>query len=149
MRLKVRRPTAKAGAFVGWPLRLLETLMYLRTARIVLAVVLTIALCDVGTRLSAAAEAANPVTTTAPTQIPGRDAILLGAAWYPEQWPEARGGEDLRLMEAAHLSVVRVAEFAWSTLEPAEGKFELDWLERAVALAAKHHVMVVLGTPTA
>ena len=42
-------------------------------------------------------------------------ALLLGAAWYPEQWPESRWDEDLRLMEAAHLHVVRVGEFAWST----------------------------------
>ena len=36
-----------------------------------------------------------------PTQIPGQDAILMGVAWYPEQWPESRWEEDLRLMEAA------------------------------------------------
>ena len=34
-------------------------------------------------------------------QIPGQNAILMGSAWYPEQWPEARWEEDLRLMEAA------------------------------------------------
>src|ERR1035438_6993236 len=32
-----------------------------------------------------------------------RPAILLGAAWYPEQWPESRWPEDLKLMEAAHM----------------------------------------------
>jgi len=52
-----------------------------------------------------------------------RPAILLGAAWYPEQWPESRWAEDLKLMEAAHIHVVRVAEFAWSRLEPQEGQF--------------------------
>jgi beta-galactosidase len=74
--------------------------------------------------------------------------LLLGAAWYPEQWPEARWESDLRLMEEAHLHVVRVGEFAWSTMEPAEGRYELDWLERAIRLAEKHHIAVVLGTPT-
>jgi beta-galactosidase len=78
-----------------------------------------------------------------------RPAILLGAAWYPEQWPESRWPEDLKLMEEAHMHVVRVAEFAWSRLEPAEGRFDLDWLERAVALAARHGIAVVLGTPSA
>ena len=84
-----------------------------------------------------------------PTQIPGRDAILMGAAWYPEQWPESRWEEDLRLMEAANLKVVRIAEFAWSRMEPSEGHYDFDWLERAIALAAKHHIISVLGTPTA
>jgi beta-galactosidase len=74
--------------------------------------------------------------------------LLLGAAWYPEQWPESRWDADLQLMEDAHLHVVRVGEFAWSTMEPSEGRYDLDWLERAVRLAEKHHIAVVIGTPT-
>jgi beta-galactosidase len=73
----------------------------------------------------------------------------MGAAWYPEQWPQDRWEKDLALMEAAHIHVVRMAEFAWSTLEPREGQFEFEWLDRAIALAARHHICVVLGTPTA
>jgi len=87
----------------------------------------------------------NPI----PTQIPGQNAILLGVAWYPEQWPESRWEEDLQLMEAADLKVVRITEFAWSRMEPSEGHYDLDWLERAINLAAKHHIVSVLGTPTA
>ena len=75
--------------------------------------------------------------------------LLLGTAWYPEQWPEQRWDADLQLMQQAHMHVVRVGEFAWSTMEPSEGRFEFAWLDRAIALAAKHHIAVVLGTPTA
>jgi beta-galactosidase len=78
-----------------------------------------------------------------------RNALLLGAAWYPEQWPESRWDEDLRLMEEAHITFARVGEFAWSRMEPSEGQFDFDWLERAIAKAAQHHVAIVLGTPTA
>ena len=84
--------------------------------------------------------AAAPSATLAPLRI--------GAAWYPEQWPEARWDQDLALMEAAHMNVVRVGEFAWSALEPSEGHYDLDWLARAVRLAEKHHIAVVIGTPT-
>jgi beta-galactosidase len=87
--------------------------------------------------------------TSVPTQVPGHDAILLGTDWYPEQWREARWEEDLRLMEAANIKVVRVAEFAWSTMEPSEGKYQFDWLDRAIVAAAKHHIVTVVGTPTA
>jgi beta-galactosidase len=73
----------------------------------------------------------------------------MGVAWYPEQWPESRWEEDLRLMEAADLKVVRIAEFAWSRMGPSEGHYDFDWLERAINLAAKHHIVSVLGTPTA
>lgn len=94
--------------------------------------------------LSAFAQTPTPLT-----QIPGQNAILMGDAWYPEQWPESRWEEDLKMMEAADLKVVRIAEFAWSRMEPSEGRYDLDWLERAIALAAKHHIVSVLGTPTA
>ena len=45
--------------------------------------------------------------------------------------------------------MVRVGEFAWARMEPAEGKYDLDWLEHAVEAAAKHNIVTVLGTPTA
>lgn len=32
-------------------------------------------------------------------------------------------------------------------MEPEEGRYELDWLERAIDLAGKHGIYVVLGTP--
>ncbi|MBE2269131.1 MAG: beta-galactosidase [Anaerolinea sp.] len=75
--------------------------------------------------------------------------IHFGTAWYPEHWDEARWSIDLALMRAAHMNVVRVAEFAWSRLEPREGVFEFDWLERAVNLAQAHALRVVIGTPSA
>jgi beta-galactosidase len=58
----------------------------------------------------------NPI----PTRLPGRDALLVGTDWYPEQWPESRWETDLRMMEAAHLQVVRLAEFAWSRMVDTE-----------------------------
>lgn len=74
--------------------------------------------------------------------------LLLGAAWYPEQGPESRWEKDLQRMRDGHLHVVRVGEFAWSSEEPAEGHYDLDWLERAIRLAEKYQIAVVLGTPT-
>lgn len=80
---------------------------------------------------------------------PRKPALLLGAAWYPEQWPESRWDADLTLMQGAHIHFVRVGEFAWSTLEPQEGDFQLDWLDRAIRAAEKHGIAVVIGTPSA
>jgi hypothetical protein len=76
------------------------------------------------------------------------NAPMLGSAWYPEQWPESTWDRDLTLMEQAHMNVVRIGEFAWSTEEPNENHFDLAWLDRAIALAAKHHLVVVMSTPT-
>jgi beta-galactosidase len=76
-------------------------------------------------------------------------ALYLGTAWYPEQWPEARWDADLSLMEAAHVRFVRIGEFAWSKLEPSEGQYDLDWLDRSIRAAERHHIAVVIGTPSA
>jgi beta-galactosidase len=96
-----------------------------------------------------AAALLSPLTFAQATKYADKPPILLGAAWYPEQWPESQWDADLTLMEAAHIHVVRVGEFAWSTMEPTEGQYNFEWLDRAIALAAKHHICVVLGTPTA
>ena len=89
---------------------------------------------DAAPRAAARAAAATP--------------LRLGAAWYPEQWPEERWDTDLTLMQSAGMNVVRIGEFAWSALEPSEGHYDLDWMARAVRLAEKHHIAVVIGTPT-
>ena len=52
-------------------------------------------------------------------------------------------------MKALGLSVVRIGEFAWSRLEPAEGRFDWSWLDEAVQTLADAGLQVVLGTPTA
>lgn len=75
--------------------------------------------------------------------------VLLGAAWYPEQWDDATVDRDLETMEAAHIHVARIAEFAWSSMEPSEGQYDWGWLDRAIEKAEKHHIFIVLGTPTA
>ena len=69
----------------------------------------------------AASLAAFPVllaARSAPQNDPGalappHNALLLGAAWYPEQWPESRWEEDLRLMEAAHITFLFPTRPAW------------------------------------
>ena len=52
-------------------------------------------------------------------------------------------------MRKAHMNTVRIAEFAWSSIEAEEGQFTLDWIERAIDAATRHDLKVVLGTPTA
>ena len=80
---------------------------------------------------------------------PQTPALLLGTAWYPEQWPESRWEADLALMQQAGIHMVRVGEFAWSRMEPSEGQYDLDWLAHAISAAAKHGIVTVIGTPSA
>jgi len=72
-----------------------------------------------------------------------------GVAYYPEFWPEDRWDEDVRLMKRAGINFVRIGEFAWTAMEPAEGRFDLGWLHRIVEKLGRAGIRVLLCTPTA
>lgn len=73
----------------------------------------------------------------------------LGAAYYPEWWPEAEWEVDFRQMQELGINCVRMGEFAWAAFEPQPGRFVFDWMDKAIAVASRHGVDVILGTPTA
>ena len=74
--------------------------------------------------------------------------VLFGAAYYYEYQPTDRLKVDLDLMVDAHFSVIRVGESVWSTWEPENGRFDLDWLEPVLDGAHERGIAVILGTPT-
>ncbi len=77
-----------------------------------------------------------------------RDRVLFGAAYYHEYQPSPRLDTDLDLMVGAGFSVIRVGESVWTTWEPEEGRFDLEWLAPVLDGAAKRGISVILGTPT-
>ena len=80
------------------------------------------------------------------TVLPPR--VLFGAAYYHEYQPHERLKTDLDLMADAHFTVIRVGESVWSTWEPENGRFDLDWLQPVLDGAHERGIAVVLGTPT-
>ncbi|WP_112237913.1 beta-galactosidase [Kribbella monticola] len=77
-----------------------------------------------------------------------QDRVLFGAAYYHEYQPYERLEQDLDLMVEAHFSVIRVGESVWSTWEPENGRFDLDWLQPVLDGAHARGIAVLLGTPT-
>ncbi|MGE7615046.1 beta-galactosidase [Paenibacillus sp. NPDC101420] len=73
----------------------------------------------------------------------------LGVCYYPEHWPESMWEDDYRRMRELGFTIIRIGEFAWSIFEPTEGEFQFGLFDRAIDLAHKHGLQVVLGTPTA
>ena len=74
---------------------------------------------------------------------------VLGSAYYPEWWDPKEWKTDFRQMQELGLNAVRMGEFAWSSFEPAPGKFEFSWMDEAIAIAGEHGIDVILATPTA
>lgn len=77
------------------------------------------------------------------------DHYFLGTAYYPEWWKPSVWEQDFRKMRDLGFNTVRMGEFAWAIFEPSEGRFEFGWMDKAVAMANRHGMDVVLATPTA
>lgn len=74
--------------------------------------------------------------------------LLHGGDYNPDQWPSEVWEQDMRLMRLAHCNAMSVGIFAWSRLEPKEGQFDFDWLDRVMDLIAENNGLTVLATPS-
>ena len=81
--------------------------------------------------------------------FPESQLTTVGAYYYPEHWDESQWERDLKKMAEMGFEFTHFAEFAWAQLEPEEGKYDFTWLDRAVALAAKYKLKVIMCTSTA
>ncbi|WP_207532626.1 beta-galactosidase [Desertivirga arenae] len=77
-----------------------------------------------------------------------KDLMQVGTYYYPEQWPESNWERDIKKMSDLGFEFTHYGEFAWAVMEPEEGKYNFEWLDKAIALASKYKVKVVLCTPT-
>lgn len=76
--------------------------------------------------------------------------LLYGGDYYPEQWldrPELLE-KDLEFMKEAKINLITIGVFAWSVLEPEEGKYNLDWLEGIINRLYSEGISIMLATPS-
>ena len=92
--------------------------------------------------LSAAAQVGNRF-------FPEKDLITTGIYYYPEHWNENQWERDIKKISGMGYEFVHLAEFAWFKMEPEEGKFEFNWLDKVVALCTKYNLKVLMCTPSA
>ena len=73
----------------------------------------------------------------------------LGVCYYPEHWTEDMWISDAQSMYKNGIRWVRIAEFAWSRIEPEPKKFDWKWLDKAVDILGNAGLKIVMCTPTA
>lgn len=81
--------------------------------------------------------------------FPPAQLTTVGAYYYPEHWDSSQWERDINKMADMGFEFTHFAEFAWAQLEPEEGRYDFAWLDKAVALAAKYNLGVVMCTSTA
>jgi beta-galactosidase len=75
--------------------------------------------------------------------------LAYGADYNPEQWPREVWKEDVRLMREAGVTIVSLAIFSWARIQPAEDRWDFDWLDEVMDLLHAGGIAVDLATATA
>lgn len=74
--------------------------------------------------------------------------IFIGAAYYPELWDYGEIAQDIERCKALGINCLRIGEFAWSTMEPEEGKFDIEPFKRIIDELYANGIYTVMCTPT-
>ena len=80
----------------------------------------------------------------------GEQRIFHGCDYNPEQWlkyPEILK-KDIELMKQAHCNIMSVGIFSWAKLEPQEGVFTFEWLDKVLDDLYQNGIKVFLATPS-
>ncbi len=85
------------------------------------------------------------------TLTPRFPKMLHGADYNPEQWlydPEIFK-QDIELMKQAKANCMSIGMFSWSMLEPEDGVYDFDWLDKVIDDLHANGIYTILATPTA
>ncbi len=85
------------------------------------------------------------------TPFVGQSSLIHGGDYNPDQWlpmvPDVLE-QDAKIMEVDGINSATVGIFAWTALEPEEGRFTFDWLDRVMDVQARLGNRVILATPS-
>lgn len=82
--------------------------------------------------------------------IPKQTHLFYGADYNPDQWQKYPDilERDIELMKELGATSASIGIFAWTSLEPEEGRFEFGWLDRVMDRFATEGLFVFLATPS-
>lgn len=80
--------------------------------------------------------------------IPSKSIMPIGAYYYPEHWSADQWERDINKIAALGFEFTHFAEFAWAKMEPENGKFNFEWLDKCVEIAHNAGLKVIMCTPS-
>lgn len=72
----------------------------------------------------------------------------VGAYYYPEHWSKELWESDIKRIDELGFEFTHFAEFAWGMLEPEEEKYNFEWIDKCISLAAENGLKVIMCPPT-
>lgn len=76
--------------------------------------------------------------------------LMHGGDYNPEQWlamPEVLE-TDIERFREARINTVTLGVFSWAKLEPKEGDYQFEWLEKIIDRLYENGISVILATPS-
>ncbi|MBS5078898.1 MAG: beta-galactosidase [Clostridiales bacterium] len=74
--------------------------------------------------------------------------VLYGGDYNPEQWDDATIEQDMQLFKKAGINLVTLPVFAWAKIEPREGEYHFEWLDKILKKLWENKIYVIMATPT-
>lgn len=74
--------------------------------------------------------------------------VLYGGDYNPEQWDDATIEQDMQLFKRAGINLVTLPVFAWAKIEPREGEYHFEWLDKILKKLWENKIYVIMATPT-
>ncbi|MBR5308704.1 MAG: beta-galactosidase [Clostridia bacterium] len=90
------------------------------------------------------------MTKKFPPAAPRVPHMVHGGDYNPDQWlefPEVLE-DDIRLLKGAGINSVSVGIFAWAALEPQEGVYTFEWLDKVIDRLYENGIYTILATPS-
>lgn len=78
-----------------------------------------------------------------------KDQLYYGCAYYPELWDVTELDSDIIHMKKLGINVVRMGEFAWSFIEPEEGRLRGEYFRKIIEVLSDNGIETIMCTPTA
>lgn len=75
--------------------------------------------------------------------------LTFGVCYYPEHWEEKLWAQDIDRMLQNGITMIRIAEFAWSKFELREGVFDYSFFDHFLDVVEQTEMKVIFCTPTA
>ncbi|MFR8332296.1 MAG: beta-galactosidase [Oscillospiraceae bacterium] len=72
-------------------------------------------------------------------------AVWFGGDYNPDQWDEQVWKQDIEEMKRQHVNVVTLPVFSWAHLQPAEDRFDFEWLDRILDLLYENGIHVIMA----
>jgi beta-galactosidase len=109
-------------------------------------------------RIRIALAAAALVSSLLPTAVhaqsaaghpewPGPGQLFVGTCYQPVDRSPAQIKQDIALMKAAGLNIVRMGDLSWDSFEPEEGRFTFEWFDEILNKMHAAGIRVIVDIP--